>query len=78
MMDYLKKSAAAASTKLTTYVALTVSGLAMLPELVPQYWAQVEDLVPTAVPKESVHHFVLGVGALALIWTRIRREVKPQ
>lgn len=67
---------AAARGKATTYFALALSGLAMVPDLLPQYWAQVEALLPTSVPSERVHHILLGVGTLAVIWLRVRREVK--
>lgn len=65
----------AAKTKVTTYFALLMSGLAVLPDVIPQYWAQVESLIPTAVPTEAVHHLLLGAGALAVIYLRVRREV---
>ena len=77
MKDNLIRFLRAASGKATTYFALAMSGLAVLPEIIPQYWSQVEGLIPTAVPKESVHHILLGVGALAVIYLRIRREIKP-
>ena len=76
MLAYLKRMAVAASGKVTTYAALGLSGAAMLPDLVPQYWSQVEGMIPTSLPTERIHHVLLGVGALAVIWTRIRREVK--
>lgn len=72
----MKRVFTAARGKVTTYVALTISGLAALPDLLPTYWSQVEGLIPTSFPTERVHHILLGVGALAVIWTRIRREVK--
>jgi hypothetical protein len=77
MLAYLKAFAAEAKGKATTYFALALSGLAVLPEVLPQYWGQVESLIPTAVNKETVHHLLLGVGSLAVIYLRVRREVKP-
>lgn len=78
MLDYMKQVAIAARNKATTYFALALSGLAVLPEVIPQYWDQVEGLIPTQVNKETVHHILLGVGSLAVIYLRVRREVKPQ
>ena len=74
-MPYVKRVVTAASSKVTTYVALGISAAAMLPDLLPSYWSQIESMLPTAVPTERVHHVLMGVGALAVIWTRIRREV---
>lgn len=76
-MDYMKRAFTAAKGKVTTYVALCISGLAVLPDLLPQYWSQVEGMIPTQFPTERIHHLLMGAGALAVIWTRIRREVKP-
>ena len=75
MWKYACRFCKAARGKVTTYAALALSGAAMLPDLIPQYWSQIEGLLPTSVPSERVHHMLLGIGALAVIWTRIRREL---
>lgn len=77
MLDYMKRAVVAARSKWTTYGAMALSGLAVLPEVIPQYWADVESLIPTQVNKETVHHLLLAAGSLAVIWLRIRREIKP-
>jgi hypothetical protein len=76
MMDYLKRFYAAAKGKVSTYVGLGIGGLAALPDVLPQYWSQVEGMLPTAFPTERVHHVLMGVGALSVIWLRVRREIK--
>lgn len=65
----------AARSKFTTWFALIMSALAILPDVIPQYWASLEALVPTKYPTEAIHHVLLGIGALAVIYLRIRREV---
>lgn len=75
MIETIKRFIAIARTKLTTWFALVMSGLAVLPDVIPQYWAQVESLIPTPVQTEAVHHLLLGAGALAVIYLRVRREV---
>lgn len=72
MIDFLK----AARGKMTTWFALIMSALAVLPDVMPQYWNQVEALIPTQYPTEAVHHVLLGLGALAVIYLRVRREIK--
>ena len=75
MIAWLKKFYTEAKTKLTTWFALALAGIAALPDLIPQYWANVEAMVPTHYPTEAVHHLLLGVGALAVIYLRVRRAV---
>jgi hypothetical protein len=77
MMDYIKRFYAAAKGKLSTYVALCVTGVAALPDLLPTYWASIEGVLPTAFPSERIHHVLMGLGSLALIWLRVRREIQP-
>ena len=64
--------------KVTNWFALALSGLAVLPEILPQYWSQIEGIFPTSWPTERVHHILLGVGALAIIYLRGRRAMKAQ
>jgi hypothetical protein len=75
-MDYLKRFYTAAKNKLSTYVALAVTGIAAMPDLLPAYWANIEGLLPTTFATERIHHVLMGVGSLALIWLRVRREIK--
>ena len=74
-MNYLKRFFAAASKTVTAYLALAISGLAILPEMIPQYWDQLCGLLPASWPRETFHHILLGLGALAVIWTRVRRQI---
>jgi hypothetical protein len=76
VLESVETFLAAARGKFTTYFALGLSGLAMLPDLLPQYWSQIEGLLPTTANTERVHHLLLGIGALAVIYLRVRREVK--
>lgn len=77
-MLYLKNLLSTASRTVTAYLALAISALAMLPEIIPQYWDQLCGILPASWPRETFHHVLLGLGALAVIWTRVRREIKPQ
>jgi hypothetical protein len=75
MTAWWKRFYDVAKTKVTTWFALIIGTLAMLPDMVPQYWSQVEGLIPTKYPTEAVHHLLLGAGALAVIYLRVRREI---
>jgi len=50
--------------------------LAMAPEFIPQYWADIEALIPTKYPKESVHHVLLLTCGIITIILRGRRQAR--
>lgn len=73
MLDYLKRCLVAAKSKMTTYVAGSTALIAALPDMIHNEWAQAEAAIPWLT---AYHHKVVIVGAIATIWTRIRREVQ--
>jgi len=75
-MKYIINMFNAASKTATAYLAVAISGLAVLPDTLPQYWGYLCGLLPHSWPQEKVHHLLLGIGALAVIWTRVRRQIK--
>jgi hypothetical protein len=74
-MKYIADMFAAASKTATAYLAVAISGLAVLPDTLPQYWGYLCDFLPHSWSQEKVHHALLGAGALAVIWTRVRRQI---
>lgn len=73
-MNYLKRLWQAAKTKLTVYAAVITTSVAMVPQLISDYWGQAE----TAIPHLQVYHgVVVGFGLLLTIWARVRRELHP-
>jgi hypothetical protein len=76
MIAYLKTLIVTAKSQASTYVALVLAALGVLPELIPQYWNDIEGLIPTAVNKETVHHVLLGIGAIAAMLIRAHLAAK--
>jgi hypothetical protein len=72
MIDYIKRFWAAAKTKVTTYVAVAATVVAILPGAINDSWSQLSDVIPHAY-----QHTLLAGLALVTIWTRVRRELKP-
>jgi len=75
-VNYMMNVFHAAKGKVTTYAALALSGVAMLPDVLPQFWQDVAAFFPKHWPREQIHHALLAAGGLAIIWTRVRREIK--
>lgn len=73
-MNYLNRLWHAAISKLTVYAASITTAVAMVPQLISDYWSQAE----AAIPHLQVYHgMVVGFGLLLTIWARVRRELHP-
>lgn len=71
---YLLQVADKAKGKLTTYVAALSVFIASLPELIKDYWGQLEQ----SIPHLTIYHgTVTAIGLLLTIWARVRREIIP-
>jgi len=73
-MNWVCRFCQEARNKWTTWFALAMTGLAGLPEVLPQSWDTLAYFVPPQ-HREKVHHAVLAAGFLGVIWLRIRRDI---
>jgi len=72
MIQYLKNVLVSASTKLTPYMAILTTNIALLPQYISDYWGQAE----AAIPHLSAYHKAVTVISLAVtVWARVRRDV---
>ena len=70
MLRFLK----AAKGKWTTWFALSMTGLATVPTVLPDSWDQIAYFIPPP-HRDKVHHGLLAAGFLGVIFLRVRRDI---